>query len=115
MAQAFIIEDTKAGLELRNFYFNRDFRENLNTENSKAEAWAQGFLLFRVESGYTEGTCRFGVDALGLVGVKPRLWRRTYRHWPAAAGLGKPADDYSSLGLAAKFKVSETVLKVGTA
>jgi len=69
MAQAAFIEDTKAGLELRNFYFNRDFREVPNSSNSKAEEWAQGFLL-RVESGYTEGTVGFGVDALGLLGVK---------------------------------------------
>ncbi|WP_336316377.1 OprD family porin [Stutzerimonas stutzeri] len=113
MVQAAFIEDTKAGLELRNFYFNRDFRENLNTENSKAEAWAQGFLL-RVESGYTEGTVGFGVDALGLVGVKLDSGGGRTGTGLLPLDSGKPADDYSSLGLAAKFKVSETVLKVGT-
>ena len=35
----------------------------------KAEEWAQGFLL-RYESGFTEGPLGFGVDALGLLGVK---------------------------------------------
>ena len=68
MAQAAFIEDTKAGLELRNFYFNRDWRQD-GAGQSKADEWAQGFLL-RVESGYTEGTVGFGVDALGLLGVK---------------------------------------------
>ena len=114
MAQAAFIEDTKAGLELRNFYFNRDFRGNPNTANNKAEEWAQGFLL-RVESGYTEGTIGFGVDALGLLGVKlDSGGGRTGSQLLPVGDSGKAADDYSSLGLAAKFKASETVLKVGT-
>lgn len=118
MAQAAFIEDTKAGLELRNFYFNRDFRGNQPTTanpnpNSKAEEWAQGFIL-RVESGFTEGTVGFGVDALGLLGVKLDSGAgRTGSGLLPADGDGS-ADDYSSLGLAAKAKVSETVLKVGT-
>ena len=120
MAQAAFIEDTKAGLELRNFYFNRDYRnEGGNTAStargqSKSEAWAQGFLL-RVESGYTEGTVGFGVDALGLLGVKldggagrtgSGLMPDNYDH--------KTPDDWSEIGFAGKAKVSETVLKVGT-
>lgn len=117
MAQAAFIEDTKAGLELRNFYMNRDFRDNASTANSKAEEWAQGFIL-RVESGYTEGTVGFGIDALGLLGVKLDSGggRTNTGLLPVsgAGGSGKAPDDYSSLGLAAKFKVSETVLKVGT-
>ncbi|MDH4555112.1 OprD family porin, partial [Pseudomonas sp. BN417] len=67
-AQAEFIKDSKASLELRNFYFNRDFRQD-NAPQSKAEEWAQGFLL-RYESGFTEGTVGVGVDALGLLGVK---------------------------------------------
>lgn len=117
MAQAAFIEDTKAGLELRNFYMNRDFRDNASTANSKAEEWAQGFIL-RVESGYTEGTVGFGIDALGLLGVKLDSGggRTNTGLLPVsgAGGSGKAPDDYSELGLAAKFKVSETVLKVGT-
>src|SRR5690606_26167963 len=69
MVQAAFIEDTKAGLELRNFYMNRDFRHTPSGGKNKADEWAQGFLL-RIESGYTEGTVGFGVDALGLLGVK---------------------------------------------
>jgi len=113
LAQAAFIEDTKAGLELRNFYFNRDFRENLNTENSKAEEWAQGFIL-RVESGYTEGTVGFGVDALGLLGVKLDSGSDRTGSGLLPADGDKSADDYSSLGLTAKAKISETILKVGT-
>ena len=64
-AQAAFIEDGKASLELRNFYFNRDFRQDSATQ-AKAEEWAQGFLL-RYESGFTEGTVGVGVDAIGLL------------------------------------------------
>src|SRR5690606_20418620 len=68
-----------------------------------------------VESGYTEGTVGFGVDALGLLGVKldSGKGRAGTQLLPGAYGAGAP-DDYSELGLAAKAKVSETVLKVGT-
>ena len=115
MAQAAFIEDTKAGLELRNFYFNRDFRQEGGAKGqSKAEEWGQGFLL-RVESGYTEGTVGFGVDALGLQGVKLYSSEDTGGSglMPSAYGNEAPGD-WSSLGLTGKAKVSETVLKVGT-
>ena len=66
-ASAAFVEDSKASIDLRNFYMNRDFRSG--TGQSKAEEWAQGFML-KMESGYTEGPIGFGVDAIGLLGVK---------------------------------------------
>lgn len=116
MAQAAFIEDTKAGLELRNFYFNRDFRQEGGAAGgqSKQEEWGQGFLL-RVESGYTEGTVGFGVDALGLQGVKLYSSEDTAGSGLMPSSFGNEAPgDWSSLGLTGKAKVSETVLKVGT-
>lgn len=112
MAQAAFIEDTKASLELRNFYYNRDYRQE-GASQSKQDEWAQGFLL-RIESGYTEGTVGFGVDALGLLGVKlDSSPDRTGTGLLPAGDSGAP-DDYSQLGLTAKAKVSKSVLKVGT-
>ena len=112
MAQAAFIDDTKAGLELRNFYFNRDYRED--SGQSKQEEWGQGFLL-RVESGYTEGTVGFGVDALALQGVKLYSSEDTAGSGLMPSSYGNEAPgDWSSFGLAGKAKVSETVLKVGT-
>ncbi len=114
MAQAAFIEDTKAGLELRNFYMNRDFRDDASTAKNKAEEWAQGFLL-RVESGFTEGTVGFGVDALGLLGVKlDSSPDRTGTNLLPVDNDGSAPDDYSQLGLTAKAKISKTILKVGT-
>lgn len=113
MAQAAFIEDTKAGLELRNFYYNSDNRQD-GAGQSKQDEWAQGFLL-RVESGYTEGTVGFGVDALGLLGVKlDSSPDRTGTGLLPAGDSGRAPDDYSELGLTAKAKVSKSVLKVGT-
>jgi hypothetical protein len=109
------LADSKANLELRNFYFNRDFRQD-GAPQSKAEEWAQGFLL-RYESGYTDGTVGVGVDALGLLGVK-------LDSSPDRTGTGllksdretpnRAQDEYGELGLTAKLRASQSTLKVGT-
>lgn len=106
------IEDSKANLTLQNYYFNRDFRDGAG--QSKREEWAQGFLL-DLRSGYTPGTIGFGVDALGMLGLK--LDSSPDR---AGSGLlpvhddGRAADEFSRLGLTAKVKVSASELKYGT-
>lgn len=105
-------EDSKAGLQLQNYYFNRDFRDGAG--QSKREEWAQGFLL-DLRSGYTPGTVGFGLDALAMLGIK--LDSSPGR---AGSGLlpvhddGRAADEFSRLGLTAKVKVSSSELKYGT-
>lgn len=112
-ASAAFIEDSKASLELRNFYMNRDFR-NSDAAQSKAEEWAQGFLL-KIESGYTEGPIGFGVDALGLLGVKlDSSSGRSGTGILQRDSSGNPEDDYATAGLTAKAKMSSTTLHVGT-
>ncbi|MDX1297636.1 MAG: OprD family porin [Pseudomonas sp.] len=113
LVQAEFIKDSKATLEARNFYFNRDFREG--TGPSKSEEWAQGFIL-RADSGYTEGTVGFGLDAIGMLGFKLDSGDGT-----AGSGLltpdisSKGSQDYSSdLAVAAKAKVSNSTLRVGS-
>ncbi|MBH9486735.1 OprD family porin [Pseudomonas aeruginosa] len=147
LAQADLVEDSHASLELRNFYFNRDFRQSGARNN--ADEWAQGFLL-RLESGFSEGTVGFGVDAIGLLGLKldsgggsggtgllPAAGAAAggqAGHAPrgraapppppgggrAATGRRRPhgsaggsQDDYAKLGLTAKARVSNSLLKVG--
>jgi hypothetical protein len=111
-ASADLIGGSKASIEARNFYFNRDFREGAG--QAKQEEWAQGFLL-RMESGYTEGTVGFGVDALATFGFKLDSGDGT-----AGSGLLVPdrsggSQDYSAgLGLTAKAKAGGSVLKVGS-
>jgi hypothetical protein len=66
------IDDTTANIESRTMYFNRDFRDgHTSTEQgaSKRDESAQGFIL-NLQSGYTEGTVGFGIDALGMAGFK---------------------------------------------
>lgn len=55
-AQAAFAEDSQLNLSARNFYMNRDFRNN-DEGNHKAAEWSQGFML-RLNSGFTEVTLR---------------------------------------------------------
>jgi hypothetical protein len=125
LAHADFVKDSKASVELRNFYMNRDFRQDsplpkvtgkTPTEyKSHAQEWAQGFLL-RAESGYTEGTIGVGLDTLGLVGVRLDSGRGR-----SGTGLlqldketGEAQSSYGALGATGKLKYSKSVLKVGT-
>ncbi|WP_277759759.1 OprD family porin [Pseudomonas sp. A34-9] len=129
------IEDSKATLGLRNFYINTDNRDgDVNAPankrggvQSKQEEWGQGFDL-RFISGYTQGTVGFGIDAIGLLGVRLDSGGGTNGASPATAtnygsyggtvfpskSNGEAVDNFSSLGLTAKAKISQTELKLGT-
>lgn len=111
MAQAAFIEDSKANLELRNFYFNGDNRQD-GASQSKSEEWAQGFIL-NYESGFTEGLVGFGVDATGLLGLKLDSGPDRQNSGLLPVGADKAPDDYGRLNGAAKVRISKTTLKVG--
>nr|WP_314877441.1 OprD family porin [uncultured Pseudomonas sp.] len=114
VSQAAFFEDSSATFETRNMYFNRDFRDGTSSQQSKRDEWAQGFML-NFESGYTEGTVGFGLDALGMVGVKlDSSEDRTGTGLLPTHDDGKAADEYSKLGLTGKVKISKTELKVGS-
>ncbi|HEY6611522.1 MAG TPA: OprD family outer membrane porin, partial [Pseudomonas sp.] len=110
------LEDSTATLNARNYYFSRDFRDVPATAQSKQEEWAQGFIL-NFKSGYTPGPVGFGVDAIGLLGIK--LDGSADRAGALGTGLmprhsdGEPADEYSRAGAALKVRASKTELKVG--
>lgn len=112
-ARADFLADSKGTLEARNFYFNRDFRQPGSRE--KADEWAQGFLL-RMESGYTEGTVGFGLDALGMIGYKLDSGPGTAGTGllPADTRHGGSQDSYGKLAAAAKVRISKSTLKVGS-
>ncbi|WP_455921224.1 OprD family porin [Pseudomonas putida] len=110
-AQGFV-DDSKATLQTTNYYFNRDFRDG--TGQNKREEWAQGFIL-DYRSGYTAGTVGFGLDALGMLGVKlDSSPDRTGSGLLPTHADGRAADEFSRLGLTAKVKVSKTEFKYGT-
>ncbi|MFZ3284640.1 OprD family porin [Pseudomonas sp.] len=123
------IEDSKATLGLRNFYINTDNRDSAAGTaankragvQSKNEEWGQGFDL-RFISGYTQGTVGFGIDAIGLLGVRLDSGGGTNGATSTSYGgtvfpsksNGEAVDNFSSLGLTAKAKISQTELKLGT-
>ncbi|MDQ0123566.1 hypothetical protein J2W17_002513 [Pseudomonas lini] len=115
------IDDSHLKLQLRNVYFNENFRDehglsarSASTAKSERTEWAQGFLL-DFQSGFTPGFVGFGVDALGLLGVRLDSGRGR-----SGTGLlpmhddGQAADEFASAGAAAKVKLAKTTLKYGT-
>lgn len=107
------VEDTQLNVKLRNLYFSRDFRNNPSTDQSRRAEWGQGFIG-TFESGFTQGTIGVGVDAIGMLGIKLDGGRGTTNTGLFPVGSdGRPEDDYSKAGAAVKFRVSDTVLKVG--
>ncbi|MHC6224296.1 OprD family porin [Pseudomonas sp. X10] len=114
LSQAAFFEDSTATFETRNMYFNRDFRDGTSSQQSKRDEWAQGFIL-NFESGYTDGTVGFGLDALGMLGIKlDSSPDRTGSGLLPTHDDGKAANEYSKLGLTGKVKISQTELKLGT-
>lgn len=111
-AAAAFIDDAKGSLELRNFYYNRDFR-NEGATQSKRDEWAQGFVL-NLQSGFTDGTLGLGVDALGLLGVKlDSSPDRTGSGLLAFDSQRNVEDDYSKLTLTAKARLGKSELRIG--
>ncbi|UDU83165.1 OprD family porin [Pseudomonas sp. HN2-3] len=119
-------DDSKAVIKLRNFYINSDYRDAATPAQKAANQsyqseWGQAFQL-EFNSGYTPGLIGFGVDALGMLGI--RLDSSGGKHGnPTGSNYGGvvfPSDgdhavnDMSSLGLTGKVKVSNTELKLGT-
>lgn len=64
------IEGSSLTILNRNLYFNRDFRKGQSSSsgNGYSEEWAHG-VIGRFESGFTEGTIGFGVDAFAMLGM----------------------------------------------
>ena len=111
-------EDTTAKIESRTVYFNRDFRDGHTSSDqgaSKREESAQGFIL-NLQSGYTEGTVGFGIDALGMAGLQldSSPDRSNSGLLPSSGDNPRGSKgQYAKMGLTAKVKVSDTVLKYG--
>ncbi|QXH44048.1 OprD family porin [Pseudomonas xanthosomatis] len=113
------VEDSHAKVEARTVYFNRDFRDGHSSSSqgaSKREEAAQGFIL-NFQSGYTHGPVGFGVDALGMLGLKLDSSPGDSNSGLLPSSGHDPrhsADQYAKVGIAGKVKVSQTVLKYGS-
>jgi hypothetical protein len=106
------LDDGKGSLELRNFYFDRDFHGDSATQ-SRRDEWAQGFML-KLQSGFTPGPVGFGLDAVGMLGIK-------LDSSPDRSGTGllprgadkRAVDEYSKVVGTIKAKFSQTEGRVG--
>ncbi|VVN11572.1 Porin-like protein NicP [Pseudomonas fluorescens] len=111
------VEGASATLNLRNAYINRNFVNPAYPSSAapqgKAEEWTQNFIL-DARSGFTQGVVGFGVDVLGLYSLKLDGGKGTGgTQLLPVHDDGRPADDFGRLGVAAKAKVSKTVVKFG--
>jgi len=121
-AHADFIEDSKANLTLRNFYYNHDLRDAKAPAQSKIEEWAQGFI-FKAQSGYTDTLIGVGVDIYAGMGLKldsspSRSGSELLPGFTKRIGAGRDSDprsvnEYSEGTAALKFKYSKTEVKVG--
>ncbi|WP_373389137.1 OprD family porin [Pseudomonas alcaligenes] len=106
------VEDSELNLLNRNYYFQRDFKNNPGGQNYREE-WAHG-VMAEFASGFTQGTVGFGADAYGYMGIKLDSGRgRTGTGLLPISDEGRPQDEYGEAGGAVKLRVSETVLKYG--
>ena len=107
------IEDSKLDAHARVLYMNRDFRNDTGGTPSYREDSGLGLKAI-YESGFTQGTEGFGVDAFGLQGIKldSGKGRNGNGQFPTGSN-GKAEDNFSQAGGAVKARLSNTVLKYG--
>jgi hypothetical protein len=117
-ANAELIDDSKATLQLRNYFFSRDYTGDQGPvingrRQGEASHWSQNFIL-DVQSGHTEGVVGFGVDMIGMLSIKldGDQWSRNSQMSPIHDD-GYPPDSWGRVALAGKARLSKTDLKVG--
>jgi imipenem/basic amino acid-specific outer membrane pore len=112
------LEDSTVDLLSRNYAFNRDFK---NAKENTVNEWAQGEML-DFQSGFTQGTVGFGVDAYGYLGLRLNsgdgstgsgLLQNETKYRADGTKYEHANDQYGTAGAALKLRVSETVLKYG--
>lgn len=118
LATAAFFEDSKATLEFRNFYMNQDTRHSGETGkqggNKTNESWGQGIIL-NYQSGYTEGTVGVGVDVYAAYALRlDGGHNRNPDMFPERKNGTHAERDFSKFAPTAKFKASQSELRVGS-
>ncbi|AHZ71944.1 MULTISPECIES: OprD family porin [Pseudomonas] len=115
-------EDQSLNVKSRMLYMNRDFKNGAS--NNQSTANKQRITGYReetglgvqavYESGFTQGTVGFGLDALanGMIKLDSGPGR-TGNGMFGKDSDGTPEDTQSNAGGAVKFRLSDTVLKYG--
>ncbi|CDF96464.1 MULTISPECIES: OprD family porin [unclassified Pseudomonas] len=106
------IDDSHGTLTLRNYYMDRDYKDD--GAKTAAREWAQGAIM-NMESGFTPGALGFGVDARGLLGIKldSSPDRSGTELLPVSSSDKRAADEYSRLVLTGKLRFGQTLVKTG--
>ncbi|MBK0032598.1 outer membrane porin, OprD family [Erwinia sp. S43] len=112
-AFANFLNDSHVDLTARTMYYNNDSR-NTSSSQPTGEQLGQGFII-NGRSGYTDGPVGFGVDAIGLLGLKIN---GADGHNTATGMFPQHADNsapgsFASARLALKAKVSKTNARAG--
>jgi imipenem/basic amino acid-specific outer membrane pore len=108
-------EDQSLNVHSRILYMNRDFKNENAVDKGQSYREETGLgVRTTYESGFTQGTVGFGVDALVNSMVKLDSGRgRTGNGLFGTDSEGRPEDTQSKAGGAVKFRLSDTVLKYG--
>lgn len=111
------IDDSKATLDLRNFYYNQDTR---NAKAPSDKEWGQAFM-FNYQSGFTDGPVGLGLDLQAMYGLRldasGRAGKAGEDNTPGSVfplSDGKAANDFSKTGATGKMRISQTQFKAGT-
>ena len=107
-----LIDDSHGTLTLRNYYMDRDYKDD--GAKTATREWAQGAIM-NLESGFTPGALGFGVDARGLLGIKldSSPDRSGTELLPVSSSDKRAANEYSRLALTGKLRFGQTLVKTG--
>ncbi|MBP5945767.1 MULTISPECIES: OprD family porin [Pseudomonas] len=111
------LEDQSLKLKTRMEYMNRDFKNGAGNSTSGTAGYRQDTgvsQLLSYESGFTQGTVGFGLDAMAMGAVKLDGGSGHRGNGLFANDSdGNPEKSQGKIGGAVKFRVSDTVLKYG--
>ncbi|WP_339495178.1 MULTISPECIES: OprD family porin [unclassified Pseudomonas] len=111
------LEDQSLKLKTRMEYMNRDFKNGAGNSSSGTAGYRQDTgvsQLLTYESGFTQGTVGFGLDAMAMGSVKLDGGSGHRGNGLFANDSdGNPEKSQGKIGGAVKFRVSDTVLKYG--
>ena len=106
-------QNSKLDLQLRNYYFSREFSDLKSPGPQRSAEWAQG-AVGSFKSGYSATALQVGFDLHAFAGVKLDSSRNKINSGLLALDDdGTAADSYGRLAGTLKLKAGSTELKVG--
>ncbi|MBF8778113.1 outer membrane porin, OprD family [Pseudomonas fulva] len=110
--QAEILSDSELVLDLKNFYYDRDYHGDAARQSQRRE-WAQGITV-DWRSGWTSGPFKVGVDLNGMLGLRlDSSMDRSGSGLIARDSKGRPEPDYSALSPTLKAQWADNDVRVG--